>query len=211
MSTKSDILMAGAKLASKHGAKNVTRRMVAKEAGVSEGIVSHHFGTAAEAQAKYAAKAKREGFKMPTAEQTKAIGIKLRAHGPRKPAPPRKRSQKELDAIAKKRATKKAPVKKAGKATGARTAAKPASSGGLGKGVYTGTNPRIAAAHKRAGGVHQPRKMPTAKMPGPTETKPDVSMPVAPNRGPQHAPLSGPTEHKTAARMPKAPPSNVAE
>ena len=37
---KASILDAGAKLAAKHGASNVTRRMVAKQAGVSEALVS---------------------------------------------------------------------------------------------------------------------------------------------------------------------------
>lgn len=39
------LLHAAAELAKKHGYQNVTREQIAKAAGVSEALVSHHLGT----------------------------------------------------------------------------------------------------------------------------------------------------------------------
>ena len=96
---KASILDAGAKLAAKHGASNVTRRMVAKQAGVSEALVSAYIGDSATAQRAYARKAKALGLTLPDKAKSEAIGVKLRAHGPRDARDTRKRSAKEVEAI----------------------------------------------------------------------------------------------------------------
>jgi hypothetical protein len=97
------ITVAGAKLASKHGAKNVTRRMVAQAAKVSEALVSAHMGCTDEAQAAYMRKAKALKLPLPDKAKAEAIGKKLRAHGPRDARDSRPRSTKEVKAIANKR------------------------------------------------------------------------------------------------------------
>lgn len=83
---KAQLLDIGAALVSKHGARNVTRRMVATKGKVSEALVSSHFGGVKDAQKKYLARAKKLGLPIPTKEQEDAIGKKQRAHGPRKAA-----------------------------------------------------------------------------------------------------------------------------
>lgn len=100
---KEQITIAGAKLASKHGAKNVTRRMVAKAAKVSEALVSSHMGSTAAAQNAYGRKAKAMGLPLPDKAAVEAIGKKLRAHGPRDKRDSRPRSTKEVKAIVEKR------------------------------------------------------------------------------------------------------------
>ena len=50
---KAQILDAGAKLAAKHGAVNVTRKMVADECKCAEGLVSVYLGTKDEARKAY--------------------------------------------------------------------------------------------------------------------------------------------------------------
>lgn len=103
---KALIIEAGAKLVSKHGAPNVTRRMVAQAAKVSEALVSAHMGTSEDAQKVYARKAKALKLSIPDKATTEANGKKLRAHKPRDKRDTRKRSVREVKAIANKRETK---------------------------------------------------------------------------------------------------------
>lgn len=111
--SKALILDTGAKLASKHGAKNVTRRMVAAQAKVAESLVTHYVGGAVDAQKKYAARARKLGLVLPTEAQADAIGKKLRAHKPGDVRDTRKRSAKERVAVAKKSAAGAASAKSA--------------------------------------------------------------------------------------------------
>lgn len=83
---KAQLLEVGAKLASKHGASNVTRRMVAKAAKVSEALVTNYFGARPVMQNTLGRQAKKLGLTQPTKEQIAKIGAKLRAHKPRDPA-----------------------------------------------------------------------------------------------------------------------------
>lgn len=123
---KAQLVEAGAKLASKHGAVNVTRRMVAQVAKVSEGLVSLHMGTTAEAQKVYARKAKALGLTLPSKAEAEAIGVKLRKHKPSDKRDARKRGAKEVKAIQRKAVTKrvtkavKAPAKAAERETAVR-------------------------------------------------------------------------------------------
>ena len=103
---KALIIEAGAKLVSKHGAPNVTRRMVAQAAKVSEALVSAHMGTSEDAQKVYARKAKALKLPIPDKATTEANGKKLRAHKPRDKRDTRERSVREVKAIANKRETK---------------------------------------------------------------------------------------------------------
>jgi len=185
---KASILEAGAKLASKHGAANVTRRMVAKAAKVSEALVSSYMGGTADAQKLYARKAKALKLPLPDKAKTEAIGTKLRAHGPRKvAAPARKRSIKEVKAIKDKvGATKKS-------AAGAGRVSKSA----------------LAAAQKPL----RPLPAARAKASQPTEAKPAAPRerkPAKPKVQPQPAPeVAQQPAPATAAREPKAPPANL--
>ena len=99
---KASILEAGARLAAKHGAINVTRRMVAEAAKVSEALVSAHMGDTKTAQAAYKRQMKKLGLEEPSKDKIEAIGVKLRAHGPRDKRDTRKRSAKEVEAIKRK-------------------------------------------------------------------------------------------------------------
>lgn len=103
---KALIIEAGAKLVSKHGAPNVTRRMVAQAAKVSEALVSAHMGTSEDAQKVYARKAKALKLPIPDKATTEANGKKLRAHKPRDKRDTRERSVREVKAIRNKRETK---------------------------------------------------------------------------------------------------------
>lgn len=103
---KAQLLDAGAKLAAKHGAVNVTRRMVAVACGCAEALVSVYMGDSATAQKAYARKAKALGLSLPDKKTTEELGIKLRAHGPRDKHDTRKRSAKEVEAIKRKQLTK---------------------------------------------------------------------------------------------------------
>ena len=96
------ILAAGAKLAGKYGAVNVTRNMVAKEAKISAPLVSYYMGSSADAQKLYAKQAKKLGIAQPDKAKIEEIGRKMRAHGPRKSKVVRKRSIKEVSAIKRK-------------------------------------------------------------------------------------------------------------
>lgn len=82
---KAAILEVGVKLSVKYGSKNVTRRMVAEGAKVSEALVTNYFGNAKAAQAVYARALKKKGLAEPTAEKQKAMGAKLRSHDKEKP------------------------------------------------------------------------------------------------------------------------------
>ena len=99
---KAQLLEAGAKLASKYGATNVTRRMVATACKCAEGLVNVYMGDAASAQKAYARKARAMGLTLPDKAKTETIGAKLRAHGPRDKRDTRKRSAKEVEAIKRK-------------------------------------------------------------------------------------------------------------
>ena len=103
---KALIIEAGAKLVSKHGAPNVTRRMVAQAAKVSEALVSAHMGTSEDAQKVYARKAKALKLTIPDKATIEANGKKLRAHKPRDKRDTRERSVREVKAIRNKRETK---------------------------------------------------------------------------------------------------------
>lgn len=104
---KAQLLECGAKLAAKHGAANVTRRMVAKACKVSEALVAHYMGAAATAQKAYAKHAKKLGLALPDKAKEAELGAKLRAHGPRDKRDTRKRSVKEVEAIKRKATTAK--------------------------------------------------------------------------------------------------------
>lgn len=106
---KAQILEAGAKLASKYGASNVTRRMVAKACGCAEGLISNYVGGVAEAQKAYTRKAKSMGLALPDKLESAKLGAKLRAHKPKDARDTRKRSVREVKAIKNKRAW---PIKK---------------------------------------------------------------------------------------------------
>ena len=93
------ILNAGAQLAAKYGAVNVTRRMVASKLKISDGLVSHYMGGTAEAQAAYKKRMKKLKLVEPAKDKIEALGVKLRAKGPREVKSTRKRSIKEVKAI----------------------------------------------------------------------------------------------------------------
>lgn len=99
---KAQLLEAGAKLAAKYGAVNVTRRMVAQACKCAEGLVTLYMGTSGDAQKAYARKAKALGLTLPDKARAEAIGQKLRAHGPRDKRDSRKRSPREVEAIKRK-------------------------------------------------------------------------------------------------------------
>lgn len=99
---KAQLLEAGAKLAAKYGAVNVTRRMVAQACKCAEGLVTLYMGTSGDAQKAYARKAKALGLTVPDKARAEAIGQKLRAHGPRDKRDSRKRSPREVEAIKRK-------------------------------------------------------------------------------------------------------------
>jgi len=82
---KAAILEVAIKLVGKYGSKNITRRMVATAAKVSEPLVTNYFGNTKDAQAVYARAAKKAGVVEPSAEKQKAIGAKLRSHDKEKP------------------------------------------------------------------------------------------------------------------------------
>jgi hypothetical protein len=100
---KAQILEAGAKLASKYGTVNVTRRMVAKACGCAEGLISNYVGGGADAQKAYARKARALGLELPDKVEAAKRGAKLRAHKPKDARDTRKRSVVEVKAIKRKR------------------------------------------------------------------------------------------------------------
>lgn len=137
---KAELLDIGAKLASKHGHKNVTRRMVAKVAGVTEPLVSNYLGGTEKAQAAYARRARALKLPMPDKAKAEEIGAKLRA----KP--------RAADAKAK-------PAKKAATSSGARSAATPAKRAAkpsTGKATPAKKSAKTAAKTRTAGGAATP-------------------------------------------------------
>jgi hypothetical protein len=192
---KAALLVVGANLASKHGAVNVTRRMVAKAGKVSEGLVSNYFGPAADAQKAYKRKMKALGMSEPAKDRIEAIGAKLRAHGPRDVRDTRKRSAKEVKAIKDKKAaaieTANGAVRRTKPLVKVRKVAAPA------------VKPRAVAKVRKpkSAATAAPETKPTA----PPSTKPTFP-PALPPVGPASTPATGPAEVKTAARAPMAPP-----
>lgn len=96
---KAALVEIGAKLVSKYGQDNVTRRMVAKENGCSEALVSRYCGTTEEAQKLYARHARKLKLPIPTKAEADALGTKLRKHKPGDKRDTRKRSPREVKAI----------------------------------------------------------------------------------------------------------------
>lgn len=206
------ILNAGAQLAAKFGAVNVTRRMVASKLKISDGLVSHYMGGTAEAQTAYKKRMKKLGLVEPAKDKIEALGVKLRAKGPREVKSTRKRSIKEVKAIKRKLEVVKA--KPAPKAAPKRAKIKPKALNGVkvvgvvideasGKGGTKVTRKRAAVVKDAVGsGVHftghnavadKPKRVrPSRAKPKPPENK---VIPAAP-------------ENK-AARLPKAPPPGL--
>lgn len=100
--TEEKILKAGVDLSVKHGAVNVTRKMVAEKAKVSPALVSHYMGGTKDAQAKYAKVLRKQGGVQPDRDRIAAIGVKLRAVGT-KPHMVKKRVRKPAEIKAIKR------------------------------------------------------------------------------------------------------------
>lgn len=73
----------GARLASKFGASNVTRRMVAQQAQVTDPLVGAYMGKIATAQAKWKAHCKKLGLPHPSKHEEAVMGMQLRKR-PRK-------------------------------------------------------------------------------------------------------------------------------
>ena len=150
---KTQLLDAGAKLAAKLGAANVTRRLVAKEAKVAEALVSHYLGSSADAQAAYTKHARKLKLTLPTKAETAAIGLKMRKHKPGDKRDTRKRTAREVRTIKQKVAAM--PLPREMKPTGP-ASAKPA-------------GPRSA----------KPTAPPARPAPGPTEHKTAARAPKA--------------------------------
>lgn len=188
---KAQLLEAGAKLASKHGAANVTRRMVATACKCAEGLVNRYMGDSATAQKAYARKAKAMGLPLPDKAKTEAIGVKLRKHSPKDKRDTRKRSIREVEAIKRKSAVKKAPARAGSHAvTKLRRSAK--------------TGEFVTAAEVKA----NPAGTVTETKPTrPARTKPTAPRSKPAKQSPGRAP--SPPETKSAARAPKAPPASV--
>lgn len=106
---KSQLLDAGAKAAAKHGAANVTRKMVADAAKVSEALVSAYFGSMNEAKVAFKKHAEKLGLTLPDKDKEAELGSKLRAHGPRTAKTP---APSENKPVAPKKATAPAPSEK---------------------------------------------------------------------------------------------------
>ena len=187
------LLDVGAKLAAKNGKGNVTRRMVAKAAKCSEGLVANYMGNTKDAQRLYAARAKKLGLTLPTKEQEEKIGAKLRAHGPRDKRDVRPRSAKEVKAIQKKAATKVTvkksraaaasvakPAKKAA-TTAERTKSKPA------KKSSTPAKPRVRKAPENKVLTPPETKRTAARAPKAPPTLPPIPAPLPPIPGPEFA------------------------
>lgn len=198
---KAQILEAGAKLAAKNGAANVTRRMVAEQCECAEGLVSVYMGDSATAQKAYARKAKAMGLALPDKAKSDAIGVKMRSHGPRDKRDTRKRSVREVEAIKRKRLGKVGAAKKSAAVDVSRVSA-----------VRTASATTVAV--KRGNQIVRPEtvlgKKAVAKL---RETKPKPARESKPLVSPKRAlPSPGeapaPPERKSAARKPKAYPVN---
>lgn len=193
---KALLLDVGAKLAAKVGAKNVTRRAVAQAGKVSEALVAHYFGGKEEAQKLYAKQAKKLGLAMPDKDKEEKIGKKMRAHGPRKPAPPRKRSAREVEAIKRKTAaitkSNKAVAKKLPK--GAKSVTRKAVVKTIDAKTLKVVKPAISAKGvadvAKQLGIKSEAKVPATKaLPGPGENK--ATRKIAPKPAPAGA-VTGP-------------------
>lgn len=211
---KAQMLEAGARLAAKYGAANVTRRMVAKACKCAESLVNVYMGSAAVAQKAYARKAKAMGLALPDKAKVESIGAKLRAHGPRDPRDTRKRTPQEKVAIMRKRRAMKVSrsarsgefvSKDVAKAhpdtTVTETVARP---------KKPSTGARSAKADAKATRTSRGNGGKAVKNTRETKpTAPAVKPQPTPVSAPPPAittPLAGPTENKSAARAPKAPP-----
>lgn len=75
---KSSLLNVGVELAAKHGAENVSRRMIADKAKVSEPLVSRYLGSKSEIPKAIKKAAKKAGVALPDKQQTAELGEKLR-------------------------------------------------------------------------------------------------------------------------------------
>lgn len=190
---KAQLLTAGAKLAAKHGAANVTRRMVAQACDCAEGLVNVYVGDAATAQKAYARKAKALGLKLPDKATSLALGAKLRAHGPRDKRDTRKRSVKEVEAIKRKGAT---PAKKSANRI-TRTTAKPATAGNIPQRSTTVSSKPAAERETK------PKRAPRPALPMP------ASPPAQESPATAFPPLAPPERKATVARAPKLPPPSA--
>jgi len=99
MDRKAQLINIGAELAAKHGLVNVTRRMVAKKARVTDALVTHHVGNNDAARKLYKAHMKKLGLKEPAKEVVEAMGLAMRARGKRTVATKRARTIREVAAI----------------------------------------------------------------------------------------------------------------
>lgn len=187
MDRKQAILDAGAKLASKHGAVNVTRRMVAGAAKVPESVVSYYMGSSADAQRAYKRRMKAMKLVEPDKAKIAAIGVKLRAHSKADPRDTRKRSVKEVEAIKRKGGAAK-------KATGRHAAGRRASASS-------------AAASTRKSHTSASREV----KPAAPASKPAKRLPARTPPGPANTPARTPPAVKSAARPPKEPPTDPVE
>ena len=199
---KAQLLEAGAKLASKHGAANVTRRMVATACKCAEGLVNRYMGDSATAQKAYARKAKAMGLPLPDKAKTEAIGAKLRKHKPKDARDTRKRSVREVEAIKRKgsvlarnHAAKVAKLRRSAKTgefvTAAEVKANPA-------GTVTETKPTRPARTKPTAPRSKPAKQSPGRAPSPPETKSAARAPKAP-------PASAVAEDQPAVALPMPP------
>lgn len=75
---KSSLLTVAVELAVKHGAENVSRRMIADKAKVSEPLVSRYLGSKSEIPKAIKKAAKKAGAVLPDKQQTAELGEKLR-------------------------------------------------------------------------------------------------------------------------------------
>lgn len=76
---KAELLDCGARLCSKWGTANVTRVMVAKATGTTDGLVSRYFGNIEKARKAWERDAKKQGLPIPDAEKSAKLRLKLRA------------------------------------------------------------------------------------------------------------------------------------
>lgn len=194
------ILDAGAKLAAKHGAVNVTRKMVAEAAKVSPALVAHYTGSAAEGQKLYAKHAKKLGLEQPPKDKIEAIGVKMRAHGPRSKPVQRKRSAKEVQAI--KRNVAKGKAKPSVNTRGTVTTVKTRKSGGDARDVpVPALGGKTLRQAKPSPGKQVASRLGPVKPKTPAKVVKTLAAPVKP--------VNVPAKKKpaaTAARAPIAPP-----
>ena len=77
-SKEQTLLKHGVRLAVKFGSSNVTRRMVAQAAKVSDPLVSHYFGPTEQLRDRLAKAVKDAGRSEPSADAQATIGEKMR-------------------------------------------------------------------------------------------------------------------------------------